>query len=190
MVVAKDNICVMSVQSTRHLPFYILLHWNLLTMFRYFSFGVYYLQGGILVVAMADALLNYRKGIEGLTISFQELEAITSGSNAGAACVITRMEHCFIFFAATLLLIVGHYVPVEQRGVPSLAVATCCFIAAQSEFAIASNTFDIQVYQGSFTELLGKVAYLNLGFGILHSMVSVGTFAGLAKSPHKGTKLE
>jgi hypothetical protein len=137
----------------------------------------------IVGLAMPINLLDYRKAMEGLTVSIEEFEASTSGSNAGAACAIAKLEHCFLFFLAVLLLIVGYYVPIENRAIPSLAVAACCALAAQAEFAISSNTFDIQIYQGSFTELLGQVAYLNVFFGSLHALVSAGYFIGFAKSP-------
>lgn len=150
-------------------------------MFRTFAASVYYIQGGILALAMANTLLDYRAAIEGMKVSIDEFEAITSGSNAGAACVISKMEHCFIFYVAILTLIVGYYVPIEKRAIPSMAIAFCSFLIARAEMSIASNAFDVQVYQGEVTDLLGKVAYLNVFFGSLHALVSIGSFLGLAK---------
>lgn len=149
-------------------------------MFRTFAAAVYYIQGGILALAMTNCLLDYRGAMESLTVSIEEFEAIASGSNAGAACVISKLEHCFIFYVAILTLIVGYYVPVERRAIPSLAIAFCSFLAARTEMAIASNTFDVQVYQGGFTDMLGQVAYVNIFFGSLHLIVVIGCASGLA----------
>eukprot|EP00522_Entomoneis_paludosa_P001195 CAMPEP_0172470604 /NCGR_PEP_ID=MMETSP1065-20121228/66777_1 /TAXON_ID=265537 /ORGANISM="Amphiprora paludosa, Strain CCMP125" /LENGTH=83 /DNA_ID=CAMNT_0013228599 /DNA_START=32 /DNA_END=283 /DNA_ORIENTATION=+ len=76
----------------------------------------------------------------------------------------------------------GYYIPVENRMIPSLAIAGCSFVAAKMEYDITTDNFDIPVFQGSFTELLGQVMYLNVGFGTLHALVALGCFLGFAKA--------
>lgn len=139
-------------------------------------------HGGVFLVVSLKALSDFRAAVQEATIPIEELEALTSSSNLGSYCTLQRIEHCFILFVAVLLLVVGFYVPVEQRGIPSLAIALCCVNLAHSEIMISSNTFSVEVFQGEFTELLGAVAYLNLTFGILHSIVGVGTLLGFAKA--------
>lgn len=142
----------------------------------------------MVTLAMGSALLDYREAMKGFPFDFDSFEAIVGGSNAGAVCVITKLEHVFITYVGVLTLIVGHYVPVEKRAVPSAAIAVCCAIVAQAELAIASNNFAIPVYQGEFTEMLGKIAYVNVFFGCLHAIVAVGCAMGLAETKITPTK--
>ena len=138
-------------------------------------------HGGVFLVVSVKALYDFRAAVEEATIPIEELEALTSSSNLGSYCTLQRIEHCFILFVAVLLLVFGFYVPVEQRGIPSLAIALCCANLAHSEIMIATNSFHVEVFQGEFAELLGTVAYLNLAFGVLHFVVGFGTLLGFAK---------
>ena len=156
--------------------------------FADFSSIVSRVHGGLLLVVSLHVLSDYRAAVEEAKIPIAELEALTSSSNAGAICTMQRIEHCFTLLAGVLLLTLGVYVPVAQRGIPSLGVGLACCMLAHSEFSIASNTFYVEVYQGEFTELLGTVAYLNLAFGVLHVLVGVGTLLGFAKSPSPPTR--
>ena len=145
-------------------------------------------HGGLFLVVSLRALSDFRAAVEEATIPIAELEALTSSSNVGSYCTLQRIEHCFILFAGVLLLVVGFYVPVEQRGIPSLAIAACCVNLGYSEILISSNNFYVEVFQGEFAELLGAVAYLNILFGVLHALVGAGTLLGLAKpSPSPAT---
>lgn len=159
-------------------------------MFRYISGGAYYLQGGFLMLAIAPILLDYRAAVDDVmgNLGLEAFEAMTAGSNEGASAVSSRLEHCFIFMVGILLLIIADYVPIEQRGVPSAAIAACQFMLAKNEFEISSNTFVVPIYQGSWSEAVGLFAYVNLGFGVLHALVSIGTFAGLAKKSDEASK--
>ena len=73
-------------------------------MFRLFASGVYWFHGGMVAMASGLSLLDYREALKGLMISVDDFEAIVAGSNAGAACVITKLEHVFLFLIAMLLL--------------------------------------------------------------------------------------
>ena len=111
----------------------------------------------------------------------EEYEALTSSSNLGSYCIVPRLENCFVFLCGILLLTVGTYVKPQDRGLPALGAAVGFLVTAHSEYAISTNTFSVQVYQGEFTKLLGNIAYMNMTFGLLFFLVAVGTLMGLAE---------
>eukprot|EP00529_Nitzschia_sp_RCC80_P035883 CAMPEP_0113508232 /NCGR_PEP_ID=MMETSP0014_2-20120614/36901_1 /TAXON_ID=2857 /ORGANISM="Nitzschia sp." /LENGTH=166 /DNA_ID=CAMNT_0000403919 /DNA_START=41 /DNA_END=542 /DNA_ORIENTATION=+ /assembly_acc=CAM_ASM_000159 len=151
--------------------------------FRAFSKTVYYIQGTILSLAVIIGLYDHKSDLEqSFGITIEEFEALASGSNAGSLVLCGRLEKCFVLLVGVLLLTVAYYVPVEQRAVPSLAVSACLLFTAHEEYLMSTNSWlGIQVFQGTFTEVMGAMAVpLNDGFGLLHLLVSIGTFLGLA----------
>ena len=151
--------------------------------FRSFSKIVYYLQGILLFFLMIPRIYDHKGDLEqGFGISIEEYEAVVGGSNAGSLAICGRLEKLFVLLLGVLLLTVGYYVPVEQRAVPSLAISVCLLFTAYDEYLMSTNSWmGIQVFQGKFTEVLGKVAApLNDVFGLLYLLVSIGTFLGFA----------
>ena len=114
----------------------------------------------------------------------EAFEAIASVSNAGSLLVLSRIEHHLLFVIGVLLLIAAYHVPVEQRAVPSLVVSICLLFLGREEYLMATNSWqEINIYQGQFMELVrGVAAPMNFVFGMMHAIVSIGTFFGLSKS--------
>lgn len=151
-------------------------------MFRALSTGLFLFPGTLLTVLNGRTLLDFRGSVEGLVgVSLEEYEALTSSSNLGSYCTVARLESCFAFLCGVLLLIVGTCVRPQDRGLPALGVGLGFLVTAHSEYAISTNTFSVQVYQGEFTKLLGNVAYINMSIGLLLLMVAGGTLVGLAE---------
>mmetsp|Transcript_23184 Transcript_23184/g.35286 ORF Transcript_23184/g.35286 Transcript_23184/m.35286 type:complete len:156 (-) Transcript_23184:8-475(-) len=152
-------------------------------MFHIFATGVFCLQGAMLSMASMSMLLDYKAAVEGSTVQVDEFEAITSGSNAGAYCAVTKIEHALLLLVGVSLLSLGIYVPLETKGVPALGVGLASFVLAHSERMIATDGLPIRVYQGEFTELIGPISLVNAFFGVLYSLVALGSFLGYGKKP-------
>lgn len=150
-------------------------------MFRIFSTGLFLLQGTLFTLVNTMNLMDFRAAVQGASAIVEELEAITSTSNTGAYCVAGRLEHCFLLLSGLLLVAVALSVPAQNRAWLALSVALGEATAVYSEYAISTNTFAVQVYQGDYAQLMGIFAYVNGVFASLFFLVGFGTLAGLAK---------